>query len=427
MPDDPKPAPAPVETPSAAAPASSAAAPSDDGFTAEERQAFEDMRNADAAAPAGDQAAAPADGAAGSSPDGGAAPGAAVPAAAKTAAGGPAVDGDGDDGDDDDEPAAGATPGAPPVPGEKPPPRRVSYGKFKRVEERLKSERAENEQRKIREAKLDERLKILNEALTTPPPVEAKPKPADDPEPDPEADIFGWVKWSQRERTRLNNELNGQREALHNIYQGKQAEGEDAAVAQHYATDAQQFVQKEPNFVPAYQFLMQSRLAELAMYYDGVDVYSDGATLSPEQIQRIRRVAASEERQLVTEAIRAGQSPAERVFRLARSRGFRPAAPGAAPPPPPVPGARPNGNGTHQPNGNGAAAPPAAAAPAQPSVIDEIARIKAGQGASLSLSNAGGTTPIPLDARRLADMPESEFRHMVENMAPEQLKAILGG
>lgn len=363
-----------------------------DGFTDQERAQFEGMRETEAPAetPAAPEPVMPES-----------TPQVETPAAAAPQA---------DDGADDDDDETDAPAAAAPVPGQPPqdrPPRRVNYQKFQRMEARAKAAETSLRERDQVMARLDERLKILNEALATPQQPN-QPQVDQDPEPDPEKDIFGHNSW-------LKRQLVKQGEALQAIQSGRQTETEESQVARTYETDARQFVATEPNFVPAYQHLMGVRLAQLSAYfYD-----KEPTELSAKEVEHIKRTAAEEERQVVSEALKNGLSPAKRIFQLAKASGFRPQAAeapnagnGAAAP-------KPNGNGAHAPNGNGAAA--------APSVSDEIARIKAGQDASLSLSSAGGAPSNPMTAERLANMPQAEFERWMENTPPEVIRELMGG
>lgn len=384
-----------------------------DGFSPEERAQFESMRETESATPepstpdpAPSAVPGPADAPAADKPP---AAGAAAPGAAEAPTAG--------EEDDDDEAPPAPVPGAPIDPNAQRQPRRVAYGKFQRLEARYKELQTKFNEKDQITTRLDERLKLLNEALATP--QTTQPAAEEDPEPDSEKDIFEYVKWQKRQIAK-------QGETIKSIQEGRQTATEETQIAQTYETDARQFVATEPNFIPAYEHLMGVRLAQLAMYYYGKDVSDPEApALTAPEINRIRQIAAGEERQVVAEALANGQSPAKRIYQLARASGFRPQAAaavnGAAKPTngaaPPVNG---KGNGAAS-NGNGAAAP------AQPSVSDEIDRIKAGQDASLSLSGGGGVPNQPMTAERLANMPQAEFERWVEVTPPDLVKQIMGG
>src|ERR1035437_2866162 len=330
----------------------------DDGFTTEERAEFAELEKATSEpdrppepAPAPTPAPAPAPAGADGEGDEDEEEAAAAPAGGAAAVpGAPGA-----------TPAAGA-PGEPAAPGTVVPKRRVSARKYERAEEARKVAETERDPRRQNQARLDERMRIINEALTAPAqPV--KTAAEEDAEPDAEKDVFAWIAWKKRDDVRV-------REEIAELRTGRQAEVEDTTLANTYTEDARSFAATEPNFVPAYQFLMANRTYELAQYFFGKDLTEQGVQLTSEELGKIRGTIGNEEKQLASEAITMKQSPAKRVFALAKARGYRPAA--AAPAADPA--AKTNG-----------AAAPAAAAPgglaasaAAPSVVAEIANIKAG-------------------------------------------------
>lgn len=388
----------------------------DDGFTAEERQQFEEMQKDSGATQESTLVPdAPEAGKEGEKPDAAKA----APDAAAVAAG-DAADEAGDD-EGDDKPDA-ADPNAKL-------PRRVSYKKFARTEAEAKELKAKLAERDAGYARLDERLKIINEALATRPGEAAADAEAkdDDPEPNKEEDIFGHNAWLSRQLQRTN-------ERLAKFEEGQQTTAQENALANTYRADAATFAQAEPNFVPAYQFLMQSRTIELAEYFFGKDVTVEGATLTPQEILKIKQTVAEEENALVAQAIQQRKSPAARVFALAKARGFRPQAAAAADAgKTTADAAAAAAAGKEKANGaaNGAdkAAPGSLAtgSDAKGSVTEEIARIKNGQDAALSLSNGGGSPTNPLTPERLANMPQEEFESMVESMSPAEWKRVASG
>lgn len=383
----------------------------DDGLNDQERAQFAEMERA-TVGPATDAPAEPA--------------GDAPPAAGAEPAPGA------DDDDDEGEPAGGAAAAAGAADGRKP--RRVSFSKYDRETKELKEALAKANgtiaEKDAMQARLDERLKIINEALTTPPGAEpgaadggkkpdALPSREDDPEPDPEADIFAHNRWlareMQRERSdRLQERQQGQ--------QKEQASAADQQLQQNYLDDAESYAAQEPAFPQAYQFLMASRIAELAVHYFGKDLSVEGAKLTREEFGRINRTIVAEEKSIVQGAIASKRSPAAQLFAIAKSRGFRPQAAATG-------GAAPAG-GSQKPtaSANPPAAPGALDAPGQQvSVKDEIARVKNGQEAAMSLSGGGGAPPAAIDAVRLANMPQEEFDRFVENTPPDVLRKLMGG
>lgn len=392
----------------------------DDGFSPEERTQFEAMRAEPTAAPD----LAPSDGDAAPAVDADApvveaGDKGAVKDGASTAGPGAAAAPSGDADDEGDDDAAGTTTD----PAKKP--RRVSYSKFerevtardKRIADLEKSTRDDAESK----ARLDERMRIINEALT---PKEQAKQEDDDPEPDPETDIFAHNAWLKREMVRSNDRNSA---AIKELREGRQQEQAQTQVQRAYEDDAQAFVAREPNFAPAYQFLMANRISELAVYFFGKDMTAEGATLTPQEVNRIRQTIQNEENQLVAGAIKDGKSPAERIFALARARGYRPAAPAA------------NGNGADTAaktngNGNGKAAPgnladAAAATDAKPNgnVKDEIDRVRKGSESGLSLSQGGGAPTMTLTPEKLANMPQAEFDALMDQLSPAQQRVAMGG
>lgn len=320
-------------------------------------------------------------------------------------------------------------------------PRRVSKSKIvraikdaKALQKELQTTKATLAEKDAMQARLDERLRIINEALTTPAPAAADnpakkvpplPKAEDDPEPDMEADIFAWAQWSKRDNARLRQDFTQGQQVQQ---QEKQAENANRQMENDYWQDHLAFKASEPNFMPAYEFLMASRVAELAVHYYGKDLSVDGQKLTQQEYNQISQTIVGEERKIVGGAIKAGRSPAAQLFAIAKSRGFRPPAAAAAPA---GEAGKPNGaaaaNGAAKP-ANGAAAVPGALGTEKPaSVVDEIARVRNGQDAALSLSGGGGAPPATIDAAKLANMSQDEFEEMVETMSPAALKKMMGG
>lgn len=382
-------------------------------LTAEEQAQFDAMRAADGAAPP------PAP-----EPDAPAAPGEAPaqttpPAAPQAGQQPPAAAAAEDDDDAEEQPAQ---------PGQQQQPKRVSFHKYKRETDSLRQQLSDiNKQlqdRTISQAKLEERLGLINEALSTP--AQQRKQEEQDPRPDPEQDIFGYAAWLERQMVNAKTQF----EQRLSEFQGNfQAQNEDQQLQQAFESDAQAFAAREPNFPPAYQYLMQSRAIELAQYWFGKDITDQNEQLTADQIDRIRKSIALEERDMVREAVEQGLSPSQRVMALARARGFRPMTPEQ------IAATRAGQNG-QQPAAqtNGAAQPAPQAAPGalaqpqqqKPSVADEIARIKAGTEASRSLSD-GGAAPAPtLTPERLVNMNQDEFGELLENLRPDQLRQILG-
>jgi hypothetical protein len=271
------------------------------------------------------------------------------------------------------------------------PGRFIRFGAFdkernrrKELERELTTEREGRAKEREAQARLTERLDLLNAALR--PAADggmADAQPA--PPPDPEKDIFGYVRWQDQRLADLQHRLDETARHSQQRHQQTAAQLAESHLRSAYMNDAQRFAVASPDFLEAYQHLLRGRDEELA--HVGV----------ADAKQRAAMIAA-EERDIVEASLRAGLSPAQRIYGLARLRGYAPAAVAGSP-------------------GSTAAAP---------SVSDEIARIKAGAGASKSLSQAGGTGGgLTLEA--LASMPQEEFDAWLAKASRAQVRAVMGG
>lgn len=409
----------------------------DDGFTAEERAQFAEMEGATSDEPGagagGDGGEANAgDGAAGGAGAGAGAEGAAGAAGGKTIA---------SDDDDDDEPgqaAAGGQQGQDQN-GQARQPRRVNYNKYQKMEERaLQAEKRATEVQEMF-SRTDERLKLLNEALSGAGKTEQAKNENADPEPDKTTDVFGWMDWAGRQMQNMHKLVT---ETSQRSTQQAQVSEAERVVADTYIGDVRRFVadKENPNaahFAPAYQFLMDQRTGELALYHFGLDIVSDDgkvdySKLKPEQERKIKADISAEERELVQNAIAGKQSPASAVFKMARARGFRPAPPqqaaqaaaGAAKAGEggKAPGSLAEGAGGQQggqQQGNGQR---------QPSVADEIRRVREGQAANISLSQGAGSPGTQeLTPQMVANMPQAEFDALMERIGEAGFARLMGG
>lgn len=400
-------------------------------FDAGEQAQFEAMRQeAPQPEPAASGAAGDGQGA-GAGADAAAAAAAAAQSQAnggqQPAAGDPAAAGAGEDDDAEGDGAAAAA-GGEQQPGANPMVKRVSLNKFLRAENARKTLEAEVAElrRSVGErdekfARADERLRLLTEALSGAPRGDqqaGQQQQDDDPEPDEKVDAFAWIEWSKRQRVR-DREANDRR--LSALENGAQSTQEDAALTSAYSDDAVQFAQREPNFVPAYRFLMETRIKQMALTSFGKNLLQEGVTLTDGEMGAIKKAVLAEERQLAIGALNSRRSPAESLYVLARTMGFQPQQ------------QQQNGQGGQQQasgGGNGQQRPAANGGgngAAKPSVQETIDRVRQGQDASVSLSNGGGGGAPPLDAKRLADMPQEEFGALLDQMTDAQFKRIAGG
>lgn len=279
------------------------------------------------------------------------------------------------------------------------PQKRVSFHKYQRLEQRYNELELKHGKTAEERARIDERLKIINEALTTPAPAE--PVVDQDPRPDPEVNIFEYVKWQERQ-------LDREREARTSLEQSWKDEREEGQMASSYRQDANRFASTEPNFGRAYHFLLTLRQGQLK---------AGGWT----DQKKIDQQIVKEERGLVRNALKENASPAQRLFEMAKAAGFVPPAPVADPP-----AAQPLVPGTPLGEIAKPAAAPVAAKPGVPSVAEQVALAAKGAEAALSLSNVGGAPVEQLTAAKLLAMDPDDFDYAVAGLSKTKLREIFG-
>lgn len=145
----------------------------------------------------------------------------------------------------------------------------------------------------------------------------------------------------------------------------------------HVAAQADQFLQKQPDYLDALGYARQARAAELR------------ALGHPEQ--NIPSLVAQDELGISLQAIQQGRNPAELVYAYAGIRGYQPKAVPVVEPPQTQP--------------------------------DRLALQQKGIEASKSLSNAGGGPSPKMSLQTLVDMDETELMNLPE----AQLQRILRG
>lgn len=283
-----------------------------------------------------------------------------------------------------------------------------SRARLKETAAQLEKDRTELAKARELQARLDERLRIVAESEAALSAAE-QPKPEVDTEPDKKEDLFAWMEWQSRENARIRQEITTAREQSGKVEQLSAEQQREQGVARAYIADAQAFIQKTPDFGQAYEFLKTQRDAELI----------EAGIADP---ARRAQAMLADEKALVEDAIRNKISPTERIYRVAKARGYRPAEASTAV----DPAARTNGAQTNGATTNGAGAPsPAASATPAATVSDEIARIAAGQNAARSTTTAGGSTPTNDTLESVLAMPQDEFiAWSAKN--PRKLQALMG-
>ena len=157
---------------------------------------------------------------------------------------------------------------------------------------------------RTRRRALESRLEAFNGHLEALAQQQAAQRPQPQPEgpPDPNEDPIGALRYERQQREHLQRYL--QTQAL------------EQRVARDYVADAQRFAAQTPDFGQAYNHLFTGRVAELR-----AQGWSDDS---------IRQQVQREEFTIALGALRAGHSPAQQAYELAKARGY---VPGATRPP----------------------------------------------------------------------------------------------
>ena len=190
--------------------------------------------------------------------------------------------------------------------------------------------------------------------------------------PTPEEDIFGAVKHVGESVAQMEKRFE-QQEA-----QAKETARLNQFVSA-YQDDAGRFTKTTPDFTDAYKFLLNSRAEELKVLgYEG---------------KALHDAIVADEYASAEMAFRQGVSPAERLYGLAKLRGYAAKAK----------------------DGNGQAA-------------EALDRIEKGQAANKSLAAAGGATGEQgMTAQRLIDMPMAEFEAWCKKNPAAAQRIMSGG
>ncbi|MGE8126611.1 hypothetical protein ACQKQD_06495 [Methylobacterium sp. NPDC080182] len=262
----------------------------------------------------------------------------------------------------------------------------VPHGALHEERERRKAVEKERDELRERFARGDERLRILSEAMQRP--TAAQPVAAPEPVkvPDPAEDIFGYAKHLEQQIEALRTGQTQLTESQKKAEETRQAEAARNEVIGFYQQDLRTAIQADASVADAYEHLFAGRVAELTLF--GMD--------RKDAIEAVRE----EEFNLAQTARQRGQSPAAMIAALAKSRGFAPKAPEAAPAP--------------------------TAAPAE-TAADKAARAAAGQaGPGRSLSAAGGQPAGEITIETLSSMSEADFEKLLASN-PARIRALMGG
>jgi hypothetical protein len=342
------------------------------------------------------------------------------------------------DGDGDLEPVVDAGPGdreAAPAEGadKRPPPRTISYGRHQKelakaqkaaedLQARLDGQTKETVKEREERIKLNERTRLLLEAINTRQTPAAAETEDKDPEPDKDSDPLGHLEWRNR---KLENTVSEMRTGRQQEQQVSAAEREEQQVYGNFSADLEREAAADPAFADAFVHLRETRYRELGFIYADIDITDTAqvATLTGQEqaalSENIKRAFYNEQIMVARGAMKAGKSPAKVVANLARARGFVPKAAAAAAE------AAPAARVPAKP-GNGAAAPARVEAAPQGTVSDQLEQIRQNAAASRSLSDAGGSPGGDLTPERVAAMDDAEFEELLMNMPKARLDKLMG-
>jgi hypothetical protein len=256
-------------------------------------------------------------------------------------------------------------------------------------EEREKRRKSDEEKEQMRleyardKARIEERLKVLNDLLGLDP--EQPKKNQAEEWIDPEKDIFGAFKQLKSRYDEIDQKLAGKTTEFQQRF-------EQQSLESSYQNDARRFMTEEPAFADAYRHLVNGRMRELEMFGIGANDAERSA------------IVAQEERQIVQQAQKVGKRPAQAIFELAKTRGFLPQAKSTPP------------MGETQQN----------SAPNQ-QLNPTLETIQRGMQAFSSLSTAGGASNKPLTFQDLVDMHEDQFEQVYSRMSEADRRRALGG
>lgn len=273
------------------------------------------------------------------------------------------------------------------APGDKTPPDRLLAAVH---EERGKRKAMEKELREAQQklSNFEGRFSVLDKLAPKTPGAEDKPAGP----PSPEEDIFGAVKHVGETVAQVQKRLDDQAAAT-------KATEEQTEFRNRYVADANVFEQTNKDYRPAYNFLLQTRAAELVAigYDDPATLQAAGA--SPQEVQAAAKALhdalIADEAGIAQLAFSKNKSPAEIIYGLAKQRGYKAAA--------------------------------AKSADAKPAAEEQLERIERGQASNKSLSDVGGSGgDADMTAERLIAMPMDEYESWVAKN-PVKARRLMGG
>lgn len=178
---------------------------------------------------------------------------------------------------------------------------------FKTERHKRKEMREKLEANEARTQDLQNQLAQLQEALSRNNQQQAAPVEAPENIPDPDEDPLGY---QQYKIDKLEQTIKGQSDYLRSQYEHAQRSQQETAFRTQYENQAKEYSKKQPDFMDAYGYLMSSRLQEHL-----------AAGFTEEQAERL---LIEDEIAVASLAFKDRVNPAERIYAIAKTRGYVP-------------------------------------------------------------------------------------------------------
>lgn len=270
-----------------------------------------------------------------------------------------------------------AEPAAEPAPIDAP---RDEKGKFV-PHQALHAEREEHKKTKSTLEELGRKQAVLEDRWNTLLKLKEEPAPAGPP--DPNEDLFGYMKWQGEQLKSVENKLS-ERDKAEEL--SKQEREQEQQITTYWQTSVTDYANRVPEFTDAANWLSEYRHKQLQALSQ-IDPRMANPAVRNAQID-------AELKQIITVAAQNNQNPAELVHQLAKGWGFAPKA----------------------------------ADNTTVTLPDKLANIDAAQQASRTLAASGGKTGAdPLSAEAIISMSNEEFAKWSADPAnAKRLNKMLG-
>ncbi len=154
-------------------------------------------------------------------------------------------------------------------------------------------------------AQMEQALLELKNSVTRQGQQQQSPQVAPEPTPDPDEDPLGYLQHQIKQQERVIVEHN---KYLKERHQYEQQNSQKQAFMDMYQKAAMDFSQKSADFKDAYKHLVQSKTNEFV-----------AAGYSPQQAEQL---LIEDEMAIVAKSFQDGVNPAERIYNLAKNRGY---------------------------------------------------------------------------------------------------------